>query len=229
MRREDLVSTFEKIEPSEDLKEKTKLKMFAMAVERDKKKKSPAFIAKFSSAICAAMVLVFCIVSVGLNKFLPHEYSAKFDDSVSVSAYSKEITPYAVSPSTQKSLNVTKEKFEVFLSALNNKYRAIGAEGTVISRDFFVFDDSSEYGIYGFAVLNIKISNLFFTDNEPFFGIKNGDTVSFIQYLNSDADIHSILSEGNELSVFAYSGKGMVPFDEISEKLNLKNAFVVFS
>ena len=115
------------------------------------------------------------------------------------------------------------------MSALDNKYRAIGAEGTVISRDFFVFDNSSEYGIYGFAVLNIKISNLFFVDNEPFFGIKNGDTVSFIQYLNSDADIHSILSEGNELSVFAYSGKGMVPFDEISEKLNLKNAFVVFS
>ena len=44
MRREDLVSTFEKIEPSEDLKEKTKLKMFAMAVERDKKKKNTAII-----------------------------------------------------------------------------------------------------------------------------------------------------------------------------------------
>lgn len=228
MKKEDLVSTFENIEPSEELKEETKLKMFAMALERDKSKKRPALIARFSSAICTAIVLVFCVVSLGIQKMLPHEYVADFDGNIPVSDYSRELSAYSVIPAIQKSAEMTKEEFNLFLSGLETEYRAIGAKGNVVSKDFFVFDDSKEFGIYGFAVLNIKIADLFFEENEPFFGIKNGDTVSFIKYLNSDSDIDSVLSEGDNMTVFAYSGKGMVPFDEISEKLDLKNAFVVF-
>lgn len=231
MKKEDLISAFKEAEPSEELKERTKIKMFEKVVERDARRKArPAFTAKISSFICAAMACVLCVTAFGIQKFSPHVYSASFDENaLSAAMYSRNASPFITVETHQFEKSVTEDEFRMFLSGLSHEYRAIGIKGTVISETSYLCRDEDEYKMYGFAILNVKVSDIFYSENEPVFGIKKGDTVSLAVYFQNESDFSEYLScNMNECSFFAYSGKGMIPFDAISEKIGLKNAFVVF-
>ncbi len=229
MRKEDLLSTLSKIEPSDELKEKTKLKMMNAAMAR-KETKRPNFLVRYSTAICAASLAIVCAATFGVQKLAPHSYVAEISehsnisklDSISAPSHFTEDTPATFSARTRES------EFEIFLSDITEDYRAIGVSGTLESKEVFTCNNASEYGIYGFTVLNIKIDDVFYSENEPFFGIKAGDTVSFVKYLYSDSQTASTMTEGENIRLYAYSGKDMVPFDGIAEKIGLENVFIIF-
>lgn len=231
MKKEDLLSMLSKIEPDNELKEKTKLKMMNIAmVRKDEKQKRPNFFAKMSTTICAAALVLVCISAFGVQKFMPHSYVAEISENSHISIIAEDSVPSRIAEAEPNAFTTrTREAdFESFLSGITEEYRAIGVEGTLVSKEIFVCEDENEYGIYGFVILNIKISDVFFSENEPFFGIKKGDTVSFVKYLYSDSEMNSLAKEGYSVNLFAYSDKNMIPLDDTAKKIGLENVFVIF-
>lgn len=229
MKEKDMLSVLSKIEPSDELKEQTKLKMMNIAMTR-KETKRPNFLARYSTAICAASLAIVCAATFGVQKLAPHDYVAEISeysniskvDSISVPSHFTEDKPTTFSARTRES------EFETFLSDITEDYRAIGVNGKLDSKEIFICNDANEYGIYGFIVLNVKIDDVFYSENEPFFGIKAGDTVAFVKYLYSDSQFDTTLTEGENIRLYAYSGKDMVPFDGIAEKVGLERVFIIF-
>ncbi len=230
MKKEELLYALSSIEPRNELKEQTKLKMMNIAMTRDTEKNSPNFFRKTATAVCAAAFALVCITTVGMQKFMPHSYNAVIGENDAVSIVCEENVPSRIAEEpTAFILTTREESFKDFLATLAEDYRAIGIKGEIVSKKTFLCNDESEYGIYGFAILNVKISDVFFSENEPFFGIKNGDTVSFIQYVSSDSEISAIADEGECIDLYAYSGKDLSPIDKVSENLGIDNVFVIFN
>ena len=231
MKNDDLLSVLSKIEPDDKLKEQTKLKMMNISMTRkDEKQKSPNFFAKISTVVCAAALTLVCVTTFGVQKFMPHSYVAEVSENSNISRIAEESIPsrLAEQEPVTFAMRTREADFESFLSGITEGYRAIGAKGTLVSKEIFVCEDENEYEIYGFAILNVKISDVFFSENEPFFGIKDGDTVSFVKYLYSDFEIGSLTDEGGEMLLYAYSGKNMTPLGDTAEKIGLDNAFIIF-
>lgn len=229
MKKEELLYALSSIEPSNELKEQTKLKMMNIVMTRDTVKSSPNFLRKSATAICAAAFAFVCITTVGMQKFIPRSYVAVMDENAAVSMVCEENITSRIAEEPAAFIAETREDlFKNFLVTLTEDYRAIGIEGEIISKKTFVCKDESEYGVYGFAILNVKISDVFFSENEPFFGIKNGDTVSFIQYASSDSEISAIADEGECIDLYAYSGTDLSPIDKASNELGIDNIFVIF-
>ncbi|MGN1095135.1 MAG: hypothetical protein ACI4QR_01970 [Eubacteriales bacterium] len=230
MKKEDLLSAFENIKPDDELKENTKLKMMNAVLKRESEKtKRPGLFARMSAVICTAMFFLVCVSSLGIQKFSPHEYYASVGDDSGVTAYEKQDLRTAPSAFVYtKGIESDEGKFRAFLSELSENYRAIGICGEIVSEKIYVCNDENEYGIYGFAILNVKIFDLFLSENEPFFGVKENDTVSFVFYLESYSEVSVLPQTGEECKIFAYSGNDMVPIDGYAEKFDLKNAFTVF-
>lgn len=230
MKREELVYVLSKIEPNRELKEQTKLKMMnAVMAQELEKEKSPNFFKRVSGAVCTAAVALVCITTFGVQKFVPNSYVAEINDTAGLTMVCEENVPsrLAEQPSTF-TVQTRESDFCDFLAELTEDYRAIGVDGEIVSKETFICNDENEYGIYGFAILNVKISDMFFSENEPFFGIKNGDTVSFIKYISSDEEMEAIADEGSFASLYAYSGKDLAPIDNTSKMLGIDNAFVIF-
>lgn len=229
MKKEELLYALSKIEPCNELKEQTKLKMMNIVMTRDTVKNSPNFFRKTATAVCAAAFAFVCITTVGMQKFMPHSYVAVIGESDAVSIVCEENIPSRIAEEPIAFIaNTREESFREFLATLEKDYRALGIAGEIVSKETFVLNDTSEYGIYGFAILNVKISDVFFSENEPFFGIKKGDTVSFVQYVSSDSEMNAVANEGECVDIFAYSGKNLSPIDKASETLGIDNAFVIF-
>ncbi len=230
MKKEELKSAFENIEPSEELKENVKLKMFKCAIERDAKKSTkPAFFARISTALCAVMLCLFAFSALGIQRFTPHSYKASFENENANAVQARAIS-YHIEDDTKAvpAADYSAEDFKVFLAALTEDYRALGVNGTVVSENMYIMDEASEYGIYAFAIIDVKIDRLFFSENEPFFGVKSGDTVSFVKYFYEDPETYYYAEFGEILSFYAYTGKNMIPFDTVSESLKLENAFIIY-
>lgn len=230
MKREELVYVLSKIEPNRELKEQTKLKMMNAVMARElEKEKSPNFFKRVSGAVCAAAVALVCITTFGVQKFAPNSYVAEIGNASDFSIIEEENVPARlVEQPTAFTVQTRESDFCDFLDSLAEDYRAIGIEGEVISKETFICNNESEYGIYGLAILNVKISDVFFSENEPFFGIKNGDTVSFIKYLSSDEEAKALVDEGTFANLYAYSGKDLAPIDVTSKMLGIDNAFIIF-
>lgn len=229
MKKEELLYALSSIEPSNELKEQTKLKMMNIVMTRDTVKNSPNFFRKTATAVCAAAFAFVCITTAGMQKFMPHSYVAVISENDAVSMVCEENITSRIAEEPAAFIAETREDlFKDFLVTLTEDYRAIGIEGEIISKKTFVYNDKSEYGVYGFAILNVKISDVFFSENEPFFGIKKGDTVSFIQYVSSDSEISAIADESEYIDLYAYSGKDLSPIDKASKELGIDNAFVIF-
>lgn len=236
MKKEELLYVLSKIEPRNELKEQTKLKMMNIVMTRDTVKNSPNFFRKTATAVCAAAFAFVCITTVGMQKFMPRSYVAVMDENDAVSMVCEENIPSRMAEEPIAFIADTREEsFREFLATLEKDYRALGIAGEIVSKETFVLNDASEvlndaseYGIYGFAILNVKISDVFFSENEPFFGIKKGDTVSFVQYVSSDSEMNAVANEGECVDLFAYSGKNLSPIDKASETLGIDNAFVIF-
>jgi len=230
VKREELVYVLSKIEPNRELKEQTKLKMMNAVMARElEKEKSPNFFKRVSGAVCAAAVALVCITTFGVQKFAPNSYVAEIGNASDFSIIEEENVPARLAEQPVSfTVQARGSDFNDFLAGLTEDYRAIGIEGEVVSKESFICNDESEYKIYGFAILNVKISDVFFSENEPFFGIKNGDTVSFIKYISSDEEMDALNDRGSFINLYAYSGKDLMPIDEISKSLGIDNAFVIF-
>ena len=64
MKKDELLSVLSKMEPDDELKENTKLKMMNIAMTRgSEKQKRPNLFAKMSTTICAAALALVCISS----------------------------------------------------------------------------------------------------------------------------------------------------------------------
>lgn len=231
MKKDELLSVLSKMEPDDELKENTKLKMMNIAMTRgSEKQKRPNLFAKMSTTICAAALALVCISSFGIKKFVPHSYEAEIGDGSGIYSIAEQLVPSRLTTgdSAAFSSRMKEADFRNFLSEITDEYRAIGIEGTVVSKDIFLCENENEYGIYGFAILDIEISDVFFSENEPFFGIKKNDTVSFVKYIYSDAEIKDIAVEGDNVSLFAYSGMDISPIDETAKKIGLDNVFIIY-
>ena len=142
MKKEELLYALSSIEPSNELKEQTKLKMMNIVMTRDTVKSSPNFLRKSATAICAAAFAFVCITTVGMQKFIPRSYVAVMDENAAVSMVCEENITSRIAEEPAAFIAETREDlFKNFLVTLTEDYRAIGIEGEFISKKTFVCKD----------------------------------------------------------------------------------------